>query len=68
MKTIAKIQLLIMTIVMSVALTSCTATDQELSITSPSSEMMASAGDTFTFTLPEELSVYTRPRLNIWPK
>lgn len=68
MKTIAKIQLLIMTIVMSVALTSCTATDQELSITSPSSEMIASVGDTFTFTLPEELSVYTRPRLNIWPK
>lgn len=68
MKTIAKIQLLIMTIVMSVALTSCTATDQELSITSPSSEMIASAGDTFTFIIPKEMSRYTRPQINIWPK
>lgn len=68
MKTIAKIQLLIMTIVMSFALTSCSTSDSEPSITSPASEIMAAAGDTFTFTMPEEMSRYTQPRLNIWPK
>lgn len=68
MKTIANIQLLIMTIVMSFALTSCTATDQEPSITSATTEIVAAAGDTFTFTLPEDVSRYTKPRLNIWTK
>lgn len=68
MKTIAKIQLVIMTIVMSFALTSCSTSEGEPSISSPTSEIMAAAGDTFTFTMPEEMSRYTKPRLNIWPK
>lgn len=68
MKTIAKIQLLIMTIVMSFALTSCTATDSEYSITSPSSEMIADAGDMFTFILPEKISRYTSPQITLWPR
>ncbi len=68
MKTIAKIQLLIMTIVMSFALTSCTATDQESTFTSTSQEMISGAADTFTFTLPKEISRYTRPQISIWPR
>lgn len=68
MKTISNILLLIMTIVMSISLTSCTATDSEPSISTPTAEIVASVGEKFTFTMPEELSRYAKPRLNIWHK